>query len=855
MLFAFIFSEKICVAQFVGDVKQENKTEQENKAKQKNETDQDNQPKTYTGLELCSLHDLDKGDVYDFGDEITLYKIGELSNKKPTELTTQMKDGFIVRSVDQGSPADTAKLQKDDIIVSFSGRRFATLEKYETWLKNNITPKISLIVYKRSDDYQKNKTVIITPTAEKPKTNPETNVDTNKTNKNTEKTYQSLEERIKNAKTVPLFEGSSIKEIQDTIQVFGKDSIYSFELPKPYEANKTIELRGLGGKENAILLDGNKLIVIEKDLLNKINEIITATDIQNRESVLKKLLENSYDKEKVIEKEHLAIRLKNAKMVPLFEGSSIKEIQDVLQVFGKRNIYASDLPKPFEAEKTIVPDNGNEETNTILLDGNKLISIKKDTFNDIVEIIKGTDAKDRESVLKKLLQEIVENIYNTKSILETEHLVIRIKNAAVPLFEGSSIKEIQDVQQVFGEKPIYSLPKPYEASGVIQLREYNGKENAILLDGNKLLVIAKDLLNNIREIITATDSKDQETVLKKFLQELSKSKYDGEKTIKKELLLVRLKNAKTEPLFEGSRIKKILDAQNVLGTENIINSDIPKPYKSDDTFLYIKDFAGRENTIVLDENKLIGVSSQTMDYINEVISVITNQEDCEIVLKWLVNSDITKDKIEKDLSCRYKLHDKEDRSIRITIIIDVNRKTINGFLFLNTLAKEWLFADTVRVVDNNGFDWTSGKLKFEHKVFEDGSCYEAVFLSLTNKSTKNIVNSIIQGKGCIIRFYGEKGQRDKIVNSKHSERIKVIYDAYNVLAKTFKESASQQQTSDSVKTKPKSIILIAGSIIIVLFIIGIITVAVIWGVKVTLKNQQTISTENIPPNDTIEFKL
>jgi hypothetical protein len=43
MLFAFIFSQKICVAQFVSDVKQENKT------------DQDNQPKTYTGLKLYKV--------------------------------------------------------------------------------------------------------------------------------------------------------------------------------------------------------------------------------------------------------------------------------------------------------------------------------------------------------------------------------------------------------------------------------------------------------------------------------------------------------------------------------------------------------------------------------------------------------------------------------------------------------------------------------------------------------------------------------------------------------------------------------------------------------------------------------
>jgi hypothetical protein len=293
MLFAFIFSEKICVAQFVGDVKQENKTEQENKAKQKNETDQDNQPKTYTGLELCSLHDLDKGDVYDFGDEITLYKIGELSNKKPTELTTQMKDGFIVRNVDQGSPADTAKLQKDDIIVSFSGRRFATLEKYETWLKNNITPKISLIVYKRSDDYQKNKTVIITPTVEKPE-----NEKIKKTNKNTRDTFfeqidqagqkkkQELEKRIKNAKTVPLFEGSNIKKIQNAINVFGKDVIFSSDLPKPYHAKDSIHL---DDDKNIVLLE-NELIVIDQNTLNEINEIITATDSKDREAVLKKLL-------------------------------------------------------------------------------------------------------------------------------------------------------------------------------------------------------------------------------------------------------------------------------------------------------------------------------------------------------------------------------------------------------------------------------------------------------------------------------------------------------------------------------------------------------------------------------------
>jgi hypothetical protein len=94
------------------------------------------------------------------------------------------------------------------------------------------------------------------------------------------------------------------------------------------------------------------------------------------------------------------------------------------------------------------------------------------------------------------------------------------------LLEGSNIKEIQDVQQVFGPNPIYSfssnLPEPYEVKDAH--RNYKG-ENAVLLDGNKLIVIGKDLLNNIHEIITATDSKDQETVLNKLLQE-------GEMTIK-----------------------------------------------------------------------------------------------------------------------------------------------------------------------------------------------------------------------------------------------------------------------------------------------------------------------------------
>jgi hypothetical protein len=376
MLFAFIFSEKICVAQFVGDVKQENKTEQENKAKQENKTDQDNQPKTYTGLELCSLHDLDKGSVYDFGDEITLYKIGKLSDKKPAVLATQMKDGFIIRGVYENSPADTVKLETDDIIVSFNGRRFDSLEKYETWLKNNITPKISLIVYKRSGNYQKNKTIIITPTAEKPD-----NVKTKKTSSN------------------------------------------------------------------------------------------------------------------------------------------------------------------------------------------------------------------------------------------------------------------------------------------------------------------------------ATEFKT----------------YDQEKQEKKQALETRLKNAKTEPLFEGSNLKKIMDAEKVFGTESIHVWDIPKSYISDDTFLSVKNYDGTENTIVLDGIKLIKVTPETMNYINEVISVIKNQEDREIVLKWLVNCDITKDKIEKDLMCFYKCPSLHDDSVSIDITIKTNQKIILGWLHFNTQAKEWLFADTVRVVVVNGFYLTYGKIKIKSK--------------------------------------------------------------------------------------------------------------------------------------------
>ncbi|MDR2116825.1 MAG: hypothetical protein LBP87_10650, partial [Planctomycetaceae bacterium] len=378
LLFTFVFCYGICFSQTTDNTKQENKT------------DQDNQPKTYIGLELCSLHDLDKGDRFDFRDKITLYKIGELSNKTPSTLATQMKDGFIVRGIYEDSPVDTIiKLETDDIIVSFNGRRFASLDKYETWLKNNKTPKISLIVYKRSDNYQKNKTVVITPIAEKPE-----NVKTKKTNKNIgytslydsyDQEKQELAERIKNAKTKPLFEGSSVKEIQDAMQVFGKNYISSFDLSEPYE----IVGGAIDTQRHIILLDGNKLIGINEN----IKKIITATDAKDKESVLKKLLQE------ISIKGVIGVQIENATTVPLFEGSSIKIIQDPQKVFGTR----ATIPSFYKSDKS---ESILSATDTIILDEeNKLIEIDTmtmDRINEIISLIKNPE--DREIVLKWLIR-------------------------------------------------------------------------------------------------------------------------------------------------------------------------------------------------------------------------------------------------------------------------------------------------------------------------------------------------------------------------------------------------------------------------------------------------------------------
>ncbi|MDR1268379.1 MAG: hypothetical protein LBK82_02530, partial [Planctomycetaceae bacterium] len=198
------------------------------------------------------------------------------------------------------------------------------------------------------------------------------------------------------------------------------------------------------------------------------------------------------------------------------------------------------------------------------------------------------------------------------------------------MFEGSNIKEIQDAIQVFGKEgiPFVLLPKPYETNEIrISPHEYDGKENAILLDENKFIVIEKDILNNIREIITATDSKDQETVLKKFLQELLKSRYDGARTIKKELLTIQLKNAKMEPLFEGSSVKKILNPLNVFGTKTIHYSDLPESYKMENDRVFLTDYD--KNTILIDkDNKLIEIKNDALNTITEIIKAtdIKDQE-------------------------------------------------------------------------------------------------------------------------------------------------------------------------------------------------------------------------------------
>jgi hypothetical protein len=375
MLFAFISVMEFVFAQIADIEKQESKMEQ------------NNQLKTYTGFELLSLHDI--------GTEMK-NRILYVSNKEISKLAIQMKNGFIVRAVYDDSPADKEGLQSDDIIVSFNGMRFVSLNVYEQWIKNNTNSKIALIVYKWSDRYQKSKIIIITPAAEKPA---DLKIKKTKTSIEYETKYktfaQMLEERIKNAKTVPLFEGSSIKEFQEAEKVFGKETIYSSNLPEPYTANTNIKLYEYNGKTNSVLLDGNKLIVIEKDILNNINTIVTSEDPKNRESVLKKLLQEKdrYNDKKLIEKELLTIRIKNAKTEPLFEGSSIKKVPDILEIYKSRNFSFAFSFAPYHVDNDIKLhlDENEIKNYTTVLDENTVIFILQIKLDSILNTINVLD--------------------------------------------------------------------------------------------------------------------------------------------------------------------------------------------------------------------------------------------------------------------------------------------------------------------------------------------------------------------------------------------------------------------------------------------------------------------------------
>jgi hypothetical protein len=113
--------------------------------------------KMYDGWALASLYDANKN---------ILEYVQLLSGKSASALSIQMKDSFYIEDVDLDSPAESAGLEMGDVIVSFNGKRFKSFADYEKWLEQTLPDKLTLVVYKASNDYKKSVTIDVFPKAD-----------------------------------------------------------------------------------------------------------------------------------------------------------------------------------------------------------------------------------------------------------------------------------------------------------------------------------------------------------------------------------------------------------------------------------------------------------------------------------------------------------------------------------------------------------------------------------------------------------------------------------------------------------------------------------------------------------------
>jgi hypothetical protein len=739
--------------------------------------------KTYSGWAMSSLHDVDKSKLED----IQLW-----SGKTASALSTQMKDGFYVDVVDVDSSAESAGLEEDDVIVSFNGRRFKSIDLYEKWLEQTPPDKLTLVVFKQSDNYKKSTSIVVLPTGENDNQQKKNNSFRKKTppkyetyTEQKEREKRELTTRIQNSlrNAVPVFEGSNIKEIQNIKQIFknGEDVIYAHNLPKPYEANNSIRSSGYGGAENSLLLEGYKFIVIEKSTLNNIKEILTSTDAQNRETVLKEVLQElakgDYFGEKLIEEEfqnirrkkedqesknkqqELANHIKNSlhNAVPVFEGSSIKEILDVKSVFGKFgkvSLYSFDLPEPYKSNDTIQLEDPIIKENTILLNGYEFIVIKKSILNNIKDILELTDVKDKEMILNNFLK-----VENSKVL----HTIVTIVKAT----------DIEDRTTTF-EK---FLKEYFEAEKLLKGHS----------DSKKGLGYIASLDSHYEDLQQKCDNIG-----------------------KKEFLTICLKEAK--PLFVGCSIKKIQGIQEIYEAEKKSDSDsygrkkygigLPEPYRlrSAITYKFTKNVT--KYMALLDEHAVFFILQAKLEEILDIVNKLKdntlkdkifryffniakledgygNNEDHKerlfntliSFLKRIQESDVTYI-LTYLLSCNSSsdgediliLSDSSSEIILLQISIDIKQKTVSALLELYPPKDVTNMSQlkSFRILDNNAFDFQSTEKKFD----------------LNQKFAVDILNALIVNNGCCIRFQGNSEKKDIMISDQCSKNIKHSYDFF-----------------------------------------------------------------------------
>jgi hypothetical protein len=110
--------------------------------------------KTYGGWTMTSLNGISKS---------KLESIQLLSGKSVSALSIQMKDGFYVNVVDPNSSVESAGLEESDVIISFNGRRFKSIDVYEKWIEETLPEQLTLVVFKSSNDYKKSTSIVVAP--------------------------------------------------------------------------------------------------------------------------------------------------------------------------------------------------------------------------------------------------------------------------------------------------------------------------------------------------------------------------------------------------------------------------------------------------------------------------------------------------------------------------------------------------------------------------------------------------------------------------------------------------------------------------------------------------------------------